>query len=237
VGVTHFVQDLNGRLVYEATGRGAPLREYIWLDDIPLAVFADLDTATPQLYFVHPDHLNRPLRMTDGTQAVVWDAVYKPFGEVHSITGSAALNLRFRGQYFLIENGLAYNWHRHYDPTLGRYTQPDPLEFVDGPSLYAYVRSTPTMGTDPTGEQWPQVIIGIGIVGITLFEWYRYYSNIPPFPRPLLPPPPPPEPRNSCTFRYPFGVPGAEVRNWSPAPKWPYVEMPKPPRPPRWPTK
>jgi RHS repeat-associated protein len=65
--------------------------------------------------------------MTDGTQAVVWDAVYKPFGEVHSITGSATLNLRFPGQYFLIENGLHYNWHRHYDPTLGRYTQPDPI--------------------------------------------------------------------------------------------------------------
>ncbi len=22
-------------------------------------------------------------------------------------------------------------WHRHYDPTLGRYTQPDPLGFVE----------------------------------------------------------------------------------------------------------
>jgi uncharacterized protein RhaS with RHS repeats len=43
-------------------------------------VFADLDTASPQLYYVHPDHLNRPLRMTDGAEAVVWDAVYKTFG-------------------------------------------------------------------------------------------------------------------------------------------------------------
>ena len=31
------------------------------------------------------------------------------------------------------------NWHRHYDPSLGRYTQPDPLGFVDGPSVYGYV--------------------------------------------------------------------------------------------------
>jgi RHS repeat-associated protein len=117
----------------------------------------------------------------------VWEAVYRPFGEVVSITGSAALNLRFPGQYFLIENGLAYNWHRHYDASLGRYTQPDPLgvrtslsalsrsstrlplssaatapfvpslrtdplEFSDGPSLYAYARSSPTMNTDATGE-------------------------------------------------------------------------------------
>jgi RHS repeat-associated protein len=151
-GATHYVQDLNGQLIYEATDTGTPLREYVWIDDMPLAVFADLDTASPQLYFVHPDHLNRPLRMTDGTQAVVWDAVYKPFGEAHSITGSATLNLRFPGQYFLIESGLHYNWHRHYDATLGRFTQPDPLEFVDGPSLYAYALSSPSMHTDPLGQ-------------------------------------------------------------------------------------
>jgi RHS repeat-associated protein len=58
--------------------------------------------------------------------------VYRPFGEVHVITGSASNNLRFPGQYFLIEAGLHYNWHRHSDPTVGRYLQADPLEFVDG---------------------------------------------------------------------------------------------------------
>jgi RHS repeat-associated protein len=151
-GATHYIQDLQGLLIVEATDTGTMLREYVWLDDIPLAVFADLDTASPQLYYVHPDHLNRPLRMTDGTQAVVWDAVYRPFGEVHSITGSATLNLRFPGQYFLIESGLVYNWHRHYDPTLGRYTQPDPLGFVSGPSLYAYALSSPSIHTDPSGQ-------------------------------------------------------------------------------------
>jgi RHS repeat-associated protein len=32
--------------------------------------------------------------------------------------------------YSQLEAGLHYNWHRHYDPSLGRYTQPDPLGFV-----------------------------------------------------------------------------------------------------------
>jgi hypothetical protein len=76
-GATHYVQDLSGQLIYEATDTGTPLREYVWVDDMPVAVFADLDTASPQLYYVHPDHLNRPLRMTDGSKAVVWDAVYR----------------------------------------------------------------------------------------------------------------------------------------------------------------
>ena len=75
------------------------------------------------LTFVHADHIDRPLKMTDASQAVVWDAVFNPFGDVNAITGPASNNLRFPGQYFLIESGLHYNWHRHYDPTLGRYTQ------------------------------------------------------------------------------------------------------------------
>ncbi|MBK9078116.1 MAG: hypothetical protein IPL91_02785 [Hyphomicrobium sp.] len=44
------------------------------------------------------------------------------------------------------------NWHRHYDPSLGRYTQPDPLGFVDGPSVYAYA-SSPLIKVDARGLQ------------------------------------------------------------------------------------
>jgi RHS repeat-associated protein len=105
----------------------------------------------PNLYFVHPDHLNRPIKMTDSTEAIVWDAVYRPFGDAFSISGTAANNLRFPGQYFLIEDGLHYNWHRHYDPTIGRYMSSDPLEFVDGSSLYSYVHGNPLGSRDPSG--------------------------------------------------------------------------------------
>jgi RHS repeat-associated protein len=48
------------------------------------------------------------------------------FGAVDVIVGPASNNLRFPGQYFLLESGLHYNWYRHYDPTLGRYVQADP---------------------------------------------------------------------------------------------------------------
>ncbi|MEZ5901181.1 MAG: RHS repeat-associated core domain-containing protein [Hyphomicrobiaceae bacterium] len=46
---------------------------------------------------------------------------------------------------------MHYNWHRHYDPTMGRYTQPDPLGFVDGPGVYAYAGSSPPQNVDITG--------------------------------------------------------------------------------------
>ena len=69
---------------------------------------------------VHVDHLNRPVRMTDGAKAVVWNAVWLPWGGVHAITGSASLDARLPGQWYQLETGLHYNWHRQYDPTLGR---------------------------------------------------------------------------------------------------------------------
>ena len=113
---------------------------------MPLAV-----AEAANLYMVHTDHLGRPIRMTDSTKATVFQAIYKPYGEVYSTSGTKAQNLRFPGQYFQIETGFAYNWHRHYDPITGRYTQPDPLRFVDGPSVYSYVSGSPFIKTDREG--------------------------------------------------------------------------------------
>ncbi|MBV9978466.1 RHS repeat-associated core domain-containing protein [Bradyrhizobium sp.] len=195
---THYFYDRAGHLLVEASATGTTQREYVWLDDMPLALFADLDTASPKQWYVHPDHLDRPIKMTDANQAVVWDAWYWPYGDVRSITGTATNNLRFPGQYFLVESGLHYNWHRYYDPTIGRYMQAVPvrdvmalhpvnldgsalissgrisggsrlglnfasvgdvnrqigfelLEFVNGPSIYAYARSGPSLFVDLLG--------------------------------------------------------------------------------------
>ena len=80
-----------------------------------------------------------------------WTAVWAPWGSPHAITGTATLDARFHGQWYQLEAGFHYNWHRHYDPTLGRYTQPDPLGFVDGPSRYAYAGSNPVSSAVPLG--------------------------------------------------------------------------------------
>lgn len=36
--------------------------------------------------------------MTDATGAITWDAQFRPFGEVHAITGTAANDRRFPGR-------------------------------------------------------------------------------------------------------------------------------------------
>jgi RHS repeat-associated protein len=89
--------------------------------------------------------------MTNAAKATVWTASWLPWGGVQAITGTGAFNLRFPGQWFQLETGLHYNWHRSYDPTLGRYTQPDPLGFVDGPSVYGYAGGAPGQAVDPFG--------------------------------------------------------------------------------------
>ncbi len=59
--------------------------------------------------------------------------------------------MRLPGQWFQLKTSLHYNWHRTYDPSTGRYLQPDPLGMPDGPGRYAYVRNSPLMKVDPRG--------------------------------------------------------------------------------------
>ena len=90
--------------------------------------------------------------MTNAAKAFVWSAEYQPWGAVQSLSGPLTLDLRFPGQWFQLEAGLHYNWHRHYDASLGRYTQPDPLGFVDGPSVYGYAGGNAIGFVDPDGR-------------------------------------------------------------------------------------
>lgn len=54
--------------------------------------------------------------------------------------GAFEFNPRFPGQYFDRETNLAYNIARDFDPSIGRFLEADPEGFVDGVSLYAFVR-------------------------------------------------------------------------------------------------
>ncbi|CBL45672.1 RhsD protein [gamma proteobacterium HdN1] len=115
-------------------------------------------TQAEQIYYVHTDHLNAPTLVTDSNKTVVWEGIRKPFGETDEVVNTVRQPIRFPGQYFDGETGLAYNVMRDYDPTLGRYVQSDPIGLRGGVNTYAYVGGNPVNYIDPRGLEaaiWP----------------------------------------------------------------------------------
>jgi RHS repeat-associated protein len=163
---THFIFDRLGHLLAEADGAtGATQKEYIWLDDLPVAMVDDTG-ASPVITYIHTDHLGTPQKVTDASMNLVWDGVFDPFGNPSSITGSATMNLRFPGQYFDAETGLAQNWNRDYDPTIGRYVESDPIGLLGGINTYVYVDGNPLRRTDRDGKGLLGCIVGGTIGGL-----------------------------------------------------------------------
>jgi len=115
------------------------------------AAFVDHSGATPATYYVHADQVMRPRKLTDGAAAVLWDRIATPFGDEHTVTGTLTQKLQFPGQIEETETDFFQNWHRDYDPALGRYVQSDPIGLYDGPNTYAYVANEPITFVDPTG--------------------------------------------------------------------------------------
>ena len=147
---TYYLYDLENRLTAEIAGSGTVLREYIWLENEPLALREY--ELRPGLYFYINDHLGTPQQLITADGTVVWQAAYLPFGEAQLRVGTITNNLRFPGQYFDAETGLHYNWNRYYNPDTGRYLSPDPIGLEGGLNLYAYVENDPVNLVDPEGD-------------------------------------------------------------------------------------
>jgi RHS repeat-associated protein len=156
-----FVYGQDGNLLGEYDSTGKPIKEYVWFQNIPVAVFTPDPSAAvnpPLIYFIHADHLNTPRAVVDKANKLRWRWLAEPFGVSTPETnpsnlGAFTFNLRFPGQYFDQESALHQNWWRSYDPTTGRYTQSDPIGLAGGINTFAYVENQPTMLIDPRGLQ------------------------------------------------------------------------------------
>jgi RHS repeat-associated protein len=148
----HFLYDQSGQVIAEIdASTGTTLREYIYVNGQQIAIVDDTGTQNEEAYFVHNDHLGTPQKITDQTQAIVWDATYEPFGEVEVATEEIENNIRFPGQYADEETGLNYNYFRDYDPSTGRYVESDPIGLSGGLNTYGYVSMNPASNTDYFG--------------------------------------------------------------------------------------
>jgi RHS repeat-associated protein len=62
----------------------------------------------------------------------------------------------FTGRRFDAESGLYYVRNRYYSPLLGKFISPDPLDYVDGMNVYAYVNGNTANLVDPMGTHWDE---------------------------------------------------------------------------------
>ena len=145
------------RLLAEYAGDGTLKRRYRYGTGFAPAQVHDVAGATTTSYDVHTDHLDTPRLLTNSTGVAVWRSRHRAFGQAHIETDpdgdgtSLAFPFRFPGQYEDAETGLYYNWHRYYEPRIGRYLAPDLLGQSSSVGLYGYAEGNPLGNIDPRG--------------------------------------------------------------------------------------
>ncbi|MEE8059642.1 MAG: RHS repeat-associated core domain-containing protein, partial [Pseudomonadales bacterium] len=130
-----------------------------------------IEQNTDRLY-VLKDHLGSVRVVIDEQNQVKASFDYSPFGMTmsESIDPSIAdfpLNYRYTGQEIELELSNIYNYRaRMYDPKLGRFYSPDPLQQY--PSPYQYVGNNPIKNIDPTGLWgfWSTVAVVATVVAV-----------------------------------------------------------------------
>jgi len=130
LGETRFTWD-GLRLLEEHRHQQTSL--YLYEDD-GYEPLARVDGSGPlqKIRYYHNDLNGLPEQLTEADGHNVWQATYRVWGntleEVREAYYIEEQNLRFQGQYLDRETGLHFNTFRFYDPDVGRFTTPDPIE-------------------------------------------------------------------------------------------------------------
>jgi RHS repeat-associated protein len=127
--------------------RGAPVA---MTDQSQKVVWALTGSENPWGRATSPERLNRVSQAAEGVTPGPEKSQASNQKNLHHLN-LQALNLRLPGQYFDSETGLHDNFNRSYNPNTGRYLQPDPLGYPDGPDAYLYASGDPVNKIDPLG--------------------------------------------------------------------------------------
>src|SRR5919106_3153850 len=165
---TNFLWDINQALpqiALERNGSGSQLRRYIY-GERRISMTAGSSTS-----YYHYDGLGSVANMTSSSGSRRWTYAYEPFGSIRTEQrsgGSAPTNfMKFTGEY-LDPTGLYHLRARQYDPAIGRFLRPDPVDLAAGApnvSSYAYAANRPTVLVDPSGETFRPASTGQDTAG------------------------------------------------------------------------
>jgi RHS repeat-associated protein len=138
-----------------------------------------LRDGTARGYYLH-DGLGSIAAVTDHNGTLTNRYTYDPYGAT-TVTCPTSACLpnpwQYTGEHHDEATGLYKIGHRYYQPTHGRWTQPDPLSHRTNPVQpteahpYAYVGCNPTNYTDPSGlySVWAGLFdcgISVGVTAI-----------------------------------------------------------------------
>jgi RHS repeat-associated protein len=158
---TKFLWDVNNplpQLALERNRNDALQRQYLY-------GLARIRQTQGTASYYHYDGLGSVVNLTSTTGATQRTWSYEPYGTIRTSAGSSPTNfLQFTGEY-LDPTGLYHLRARQYDPLLGRFLRPDPVESGIGSwpiADYVYAANRPTALVDPSGEtfvssKWSQI--------------------------------------------------------------------------------
>lgn len=136
---TSTIFDEAGHWLGDYASPTTPIRQAIWLDDLPVGVLAG-SGANQKLHYIEPDALGSPRVVIDPVRDVpvwTWDLTGEAFGNIApnqdpDIDGTQfVLDMRYPGQRYDAASGMSYNYLRDgYDAGTGRYTQSDPIGYM-----------------------------------------------------------------------------------------------------------
>jgi RHS repeat-associated protein len=156
---------LNGSLgITQQTNSGAATS---FIRDPEGTLISLRDSAGARLYYT-TDALGSTILLTDSTQAKAASYTYDSWGNTTATGAQAATNpFQYAGGYKDTTTGYTKFGARYYDPSIGRFNQPDPS--AQETNRYAYAACNPINSTDPTGLVTQECISAAGVTGFTLF--------------------------------------------------------------------
>jgi RHS repeat-associated protein len=156
---TQFLYDGLHRVAEYGAAWGAPASQHVHGDIVDSTLIRIPAGGGSQ--YLHQDGLMSVVAVTNAAGAIDASQRFDAWGQ--RIAGAGLVpRYGFTGRE-PDETGLVYHRARYLDPSLGRFTQRDPIGVNGGLHAYAYVGNSPQNATDPSGNS--PMHVGAAIVG------------------------------------------------------------------------